>query len=90
MDYVPNDNFPAFLHKGEAVLTAEQASLWRSLGRETGILSKLLSGGGNSSTSFTIAKIADNITVRSDEDISAISESLYQRIVNEKRSRGLR
>ena len=90
MDYVPNDNFPAFLHKGEAVLTAEQASLWRSLGRETGILSKLLNGGGNSSTSFTIAKLADSITVRSDEDISAISESLYQRIVNEKRSRGLR
>lgn len=28
--YVPYDNFPAFLHKGEAVLTATQAQEWRS------------------------------------------------------------
>lgn len=28
--YVPYDNFPAYLHKGEAVLTALQAKAWRS------------------------------------------------------------
>jgi len=29
-DYVPYDNFPAVLHKGEAVLTAAEAKDWRS------------------------------------------------------------
>lgn len=28
-DYVPYDNFPAYLHKGEAVLTASEADEWR-------------------------------------------------------------
>ena len=29
LDYVPYDNFPAYLHKGEAVLTATEAAAWR-------------------------------------------------------------
>lgn len=28
-DYVPYDNYPAYLHKGEAVLTAREADEWR-------------------------------------------------------------
>lgn len=32
MDYVPSDNFPALLHKGEAVLTASQNSALRKAG----------------------------------------------------------
>lgn len=32
LDYVPYDEFPAILHKGEAVLTADEASVWRSGG----------------------------------------------------------
>lgn len=32
LDYVPYDDFPALLHKGEAVLTAEEASDWRRSG----------------------------------------------------------
>jgi hypothetical protein len=30
LDYVPYDEFPALLHKGEAVLTAAEASVWRA------------------------------------------------------------
>lgn len=32
LDYVPDDEFPAVLHKGEAVLTAREAGLYRSMG----------------------------------------------------------
>lgn len=32
LDYVPYDEFPAILHKGEAVLTADEASVWRNGG----------------------------------------------------------
>ena len=32
MDYVPSDYFPAFLDRGEAVLTAGEATVYRSLG----------------------------------------------------------
>ena len=30
LDYVPYDEFPAFLHEGEAVLTKEEANRWRA------------------------------------------------------------
>lgn len=32
LNYVPYDNFPAFLHRGEAVLTAPEARVWRNGG----------------------------------------------------------
>ena len=32
MDYVPSDDFPALLHRGEAVLTSREADIYRSLG----------------------------------------------------------
>ena len=35
LDYVPYDEFPAILHKGEAVLTAEEADVWRNGGGMT-------------------------------------------------------
>ena len=35
LDYVPYDDFPAILHKGEAVLTASEASDWRRSGFRT-------------------------------------------------------
>ena len=34
LDYVPYDEFPAILHKGEAVLTASEAAAWRAGKRE--------------------------------------------------------
>lgn len=41
MDYVPEDDFPAFLHKGEAVLTAEENARLRELGGVWGLHSAL-------------------------------------------------
>lgn len=32
VDYIPSDDFPALLHKGEAVLTAREADIYRQLG----------------------------------------------------------
>ena len=32
LDYVPEDDFPALLHKGEMVLTAEEAEAYRRMG----------------------------------------------------------
>jgi len=89
MDFIPSDMFPAYLHKGEAVLTAGQANVWRAAGRETGILSMLKGGISSNQASFTISKIADSITVRDDSDIDKISEALYLRIVGEQRGRGM-
>lgn len=46
MDYVPSDDFPALLHKGEAVLTAKENARLRALGGLDGI-ERLLSSGNN-------------------------------------------
>lgn len=37
LDYVPYDDFPALLHKGEKVLTSEQAAEYRDGGRSSGV-----------------------------------------------------
>jgi hypothetical protein len=41
LDYVPRDNYPALLHKGEAVLTRNEADVWRTGGNANGIVAAL-------------------------------------------------
>lgn len=71
LNYVPYDEFPAFLHKGEAVLTEKEAAVWRAGGLNSGY-----SGGGNPSTDNPI-----KIVVQSVLDGKVISETVskYQR-----------
>lgn len=58
LDYVPYDEYPALLHKGEAVLTAEEAAAWRA-GKETA--SAPDSSGGAGSTVSGGITIIQNI-----------------------------
>jgi len=41
MDFVPADDFPAFLHKGEAVLTAQENALYQANGGIAGVIRSL-------------------------------------------------
>lgn len=57
-DFVPEDNYPALLHRGEAVLTAEEAKVWRAGGNtRTGQLSA-----GTGSFSFDYDKMAKSMS----------------------------
>ena len=64
MPYVPKDDYPVLLHKGERVLTAQQNRNYTN-------------GGGNS---VTIPKLADSIVVREDADIERIAKLLVKNI----------
>ena len=91
LDYVPSDMFPAFLHKGEAVLTAEQATLWRGLNRGQGLLkaaNTVVNNQEGTNISFTLSKLADNLYVKDESDIDAIAEALYARFMSIMRGRG--
>ena len=88
LDYVPDDDFPALLHKGEAVLTAEDAAIWRSVGGSVG-LSSAVSGGLGGDTNYNIAKFADYFVVREEADIDKISAAIYRQIRQRERARGL-
>ena len=41
MDYVPSDDFPAYLHEGEAVLTKQENAMYRQLGGLQGMYAML-------------------------------------------------
>ncbi len=54
MEYVPSDEFPALLHKGEAVLTAQENALYQSVGGFEGIMRALSQPTGNGDTYVTL------------------------------------
>lgn len=58
MDFVPEDDFPALLHRGEAVLTAEENSMLRSIGGIGALYSALNSPSMERSNAVTVENMA--------------------------------
>ncbi|WHY53992.1 phage tail tape measure protein [Lysinibacillus pakistanensis] len=69
LDSVPYDGYSARLHKGERVLTARENREYSE---------------GNGSGSISIAKLADQITVREDADINRIADALVAKILEKR------
>ena len=65
LNFVPYDEYPAFLHRGEAVLTAAQARAWRN-GHGTAL------GGDNGQVVSLLLAILNAITGGNEEMIQAI------------------
>lgn len=65
LDYVPDDEYPAMLHRGEAVLTAREADLYRSLG---GNLDSFLQSLGqmSSKSDFQVPELMKIMSANSD------------------------
>lgn len=66
LNFVPYDEYPAFLHRGEAVLTAAQARAWRNGHGETAL------PGGNGQIVSLLVAILNAITGGNEEMIQAI------------------
>ena len=66
LNFVPYDEYPAFLHRGEAVLTAAQARAWRNGQGGTALT------GGNGQIASLLLSILNAITGGHEEMIQAI------------------
>lgn len=62
MDYVPSDDFPAFLHKGEAVLTAQENALYQANGGLNGIIRNLEQPSGKKDFEIDYDRLAQAMT----------------------------
>ena len=69
MDYVPSDNFPAYLDEGEWVLTKEEAKSLRSIGGINAIDAMMAYSGRDGNTQVTVQG--------RDIDYDRIGESVY-------------
>ena len=98
MDYVPSDDYPALLHEGEAVLTKQEASIWRSLGGNLqGLLGTPSTIQGDSysegvTNNYNFEKMLDGAVfqVREEADIDKIAVKLQQKVTQSARSKGVK
>ena len=68
MEYVPYDEMPAILHKGEAVLKKEDAEKYRNSEKQNPI---------NQTTNYNNTIIVEKLEVKDEKDIERIAEELY-------------
>lgn len=76
---VPFDGFIAEVHKDERILTASEASDYNAMEQESSV---------KGVASIIIQKIADQIIVRSQDDIDAIVEAIWMRLNELEMGRG--
>lgn len=76
MDYVPTDDFPAFLHRGEAVLTAEENAALRSIGGMGVVYSLLNTPEYNPSSSVTVENMSVPESIDYERLGAAVTEAL--------------
>lgn len=72
LKWVPYDKYPALLHKGETVLTRAEADQYRS----------------GTAGDITIAKLADTIVIREEQDIDKIINALMRKLRQSSANRG--
>lgn len=71
LDYVPYDNYLAYLHRGEAVLTASEAAAWRT-GKES------VSGSGTDSGGNTTVNQYISAVPQTPVEFAAITEAYFE------------